>query len=159
MINVGDEAPDFELPSSLPKDDGKPGKPVKLSDFRGKKNVVLAFYPLDFSPVCSGEMACFREDFSQFQSTDTEVFGVSVDHVWAHMAFAKQQGLSFALLADFQPRGKVADSFGLFEADKGFTSRATVVVDKQGKVAYAVNHGLGTPRNDAEILAALKNLG
>jgi peroxiredoxin len=157
-ISVGSEAPDFELPSSLPGDGGRPGKPVKLSDYRGKKNVVLAFYPLDFSPVCSGEMSCFREDFSKFQGADTEVLGVSVDSVWAHAAFAKAQNLAFPLLADFHPRGAAADKFGFYEADKGITSRATVIVDKHGKVAYAKNHGLGTPRNDEEILAELKKL-
>jgi mycoredoxin-dependent peroxiredoxin len=159
MIQIGQEAPDFELPSSVAKEDGRPGKPVKLSDYRGQKNVVLAFYPLDFSPVCSGEMNCLREDFSSFRSADTEVLGVSVDSVWTHSAFARQLGLEFPLLADFHPRGRVAATFGLYEEDKGITSRATVIIDKQGKVAYASNHGLGTPRNDAEILAELKKLG
>jgi peroxiredoxin len=158
MIQVGSEAPDFEL-ASTELHDNKPGKPIKLSDYRGKKNVVLAFYPLDFSPVCSGEVVCFREDFSQFQAANTEVLGLSVDSVWTHLAFAKAQGLTFPLLADFFPRGKVAESFGLYEADKGITSRATVIVDRAGKVAYAKNHGLGTARQNEEILAVLRTLG
>jgi mycoredoxin-dependent peroxiredoxin len=158
-IATGADAPDFDLPSSLLNDDGRPGKPVKLSDYRGKQNVVLAFYPLDFSPVCSGEIACFREDLSGFRGAATEVLGISVDSVWAHQAFAKAQGIDFPLLADFQPRGKVAELFGLYEADKGITSRATVIIDKAGKVAFVKNHGLGTPRDNAEILAELKKLG
>lgn len=158
-IAIGAEAPDFELPSSLLKEGGRPGKLVKLSDYRGKQSVVLAFYPLDFSPVCSGEIACFREDFGGFRSANTEVLGVSVDSHWAHHAFAKQQGIEFPLLADFQPRGRVAQLFGLYEAEKGITARATVIIDKEGKVAFIKNHGLGTPRDNAEILSELKALG
>ncbi|MCC6644415.1 MAG: redoxin domain-containing protein [Polyangiaceae bacterium] len=157
MIAVGDAVPEFELPSSLPTSSGKPGRPLKLSDLRGKK-VVLAFYPLDFSPVCSGELSCFRDDLSQFQGVDTEVVGVSVDSAWCHAAFAEKLGLSFPLVADFQPRGGFARQLGFFEEDKGFTSRATVVVDRDGKAAYVKNHGLGTPRDNAEILAALSAL-
>lgn len=157
-IEAGAEAPDFQLPSSETNDQGKPGKPIKLSDYRGKKNVVLAFYPLDFSPTCSGEIACFRDDFSQFQSKDTQVLGISVDSHWAHAAFAKAQGIAFPLLADFQPRGAAAEKFGLYEADKGITSRATVVIEKAGKVVFVKNHGLGTARDNAEILAVLAKL-
>ena len=156
MIQAGQDAPDFELPSSLTTD-GRPGKKVKLSDYRGK-NVVLAFYPLDFSPVCSGEIACFKDDISKFEGSGAVVLGISVDSHWAHAAFAKAQGITFPLLADFQPRGAAADKYGLFEADKGITSRATVIVDKNGKVAFAKNHGLGTPRDDAEILTELAKL-
>ncbi len=158
MIRVGDEVPDFELPSSLPTASGKPGKPLKLSDYRGKKAVVLALYPLDFSPVCSGEMSCFRDDFAQFQGAETEVIGVSVDSAWCHAAFADKMGFTFPLVADFQPRGAFARQLGLFEEDKGFTSRATVIVDRAGKAAYVKNHGLGTPRDNAEILAALREV-
>ena len=92
-IQVGADAPDFELPSNE-MENGRPGKKIKLSDFRGKKNVVLAFYPLDFSPTCSTENACFREDFSEFEKAGAQVLGISVDSAWAHMAFAKQMGLT-----------------------------------------------------------------
>jgi peroxiredoxin len=156
-IQVGALAPSFTLPSSLLTDKGTPGKPVSLADYRGKK-VVLAFYPLDFSPTCSGEISCFREDFSAFQGADTVVLGISVDSAWAHQAFAKQQQIEFPLLADFHPRGAVADSFGLYEADKGITSRATVIIDREGKIAFLENHGLGTARDNAKILAELAKL-
>lgn len=159
MIAIGTDAPDFELPSSDLTNEGKPGKPVKLSDFRGKKNVVLAFYPLDFSPVCTGELGCFREDISKLSAADAQVLGISVDSVWTHQAFAKSLNITYPLLADFHPKGSVADKFGLYEADKGITSRATVIVDKAGKVAWAQNHGLGTARDDNAILEALKKLG
>jgi len=159
MIDVGTEAPDFELPSSELTPEGKPGKKIKLSDYRGKKNVVLAFYPLDFSPVCSQEHGCLREDISSLDAANAQVLGISVDSAWTHQAFAKSMGITYPLLADFHPKGAIADKFGLFEADKGFTSRATVIVDKNGKVAWTQNHGLGNARDDKAILEALKKLG
>src|SRR5580658_5656720 len=135
IIQVGAQAPDFELPSSE-LENGKPGKKIKLSDYRGKKNVVLVFYPLDFSPVCTSENECLREDYSEFDSAGAQVLGVSVDSVWTHLAFAKQMGLKYPLLADFQPRGEVAKKYGFYAEDKGTTARATVIVDRAGKVAW-----------------------
>lgn len=158
MIQVGTEAPDFELKSSEVTPDGRAGKPIKLSDFRGKKNVVLAFYPLDFSPTCSKEHGCFKEDLKALETADAQVLGISVDSHWAHHAFVKSMGLGYPLLADFHPKGAVASQYGLYEADKGLTSRATVIVDKNGKVAWTENHGLANQRDDAKILEALKNL-
>jgi SpoVK/Ycf46/Vps4 family AAA+-type ATPase len=107
MIAIGTEAPDFELSSSLTNEDGKPGKKIKLSDYRGKKAVVLAFYPLDFSPVCSGEMSCFKDDLGKLEGAGAQIIGISVDSHWAHWAFAKQQGLSFPI------RGRI-NEFALF---------------------------------------------
>lgn len=159
MIQVGTEAPDFELPSNELTPEGKPGKKIKLSDFRGKKNVVLAFYPLDFSPVCSKEHECFREDAVRLEGADAQVLGISVDSHWAHLAFAKQMGIEYPLLADFHPKGAVADKYGLYSSEKGLTHRATVIVDKAGKVAWAADHGMGNQRDDAAILEQLKKLG
>lgn len=159
MIQVGDVAPDFELPSSETGPEGKPGKKIKLSDYRGKKNVVLAFYPLDFSPVCSNEHGCFKDDIGALEAAGAEVIGVSVDSAWTHWAFKKHLGISYPLVADFHPKGAMATTYGLYEADKGFTSRATVIVDKAGKVAYVENHGLGNQRDDKKILEALAKLG
>jgi peroxiredoxin len=156
-IQVGADAPDFELPSNE-LENGRPGKKIKLSDFRGKKNVVLAFYPLDFSPTCSSESVCFREDFSAFEAAGAQVLGISVDSAWAHMAFAKQMGLTYPLLADFQPRGEVASLYGLFLADKGITARATVIVDKKGKVAWVKQEEIPQARDNKVILAELAKL-
>lgn len=156
-IQVGAQAPEFELPSNL-VDNGRPGKKVKLSDYRGK-NVVLAFYPLDFSPVCSGELACFVEDFSEIEKTGAQVLGISVDSVWSHQAFAKQLGLKYPLLADFQPRGDVASKFGLFLADKGITARATVIIDKAGKVAWVKQQEIAQARDNKVIIEELRKLG
>ena len=132
-IALDQTAPDFELPSNI-EDGGRPGKKIKLSDYRGKP-VVLAFYPLDFSPVCTTENGCFRDDFAAFSALSAQLLGISVDSVWSHSAFAKQLGLSFPLLADFHPKGAVASSYDVFLADKGITKRATVLIDSRGKVA------------------------
>src|SRR5262245_21942064 len=118
MIDIGTDAPDFELPSSELTPEGKPGKKIKLSDYRGKKNVVLAFYPLDFSPVCSKEHGCFREDNSRLEAESAQVLGISVDSAWTHQAFAKAMGIGYPLLADFHPKGSVASTYGLYEAEK-----------------------------------------
>ncbi len=157
-IQVGTIAPDFELPSSE-LDNGRPGKKIKLSDFRGKKNVVLAFYPLDFSPVCSTEHACFVEDFSELEKAGAQVLGISVDSAWAHLAFAKHLKLPYPLLADFQPRGEVAAKYDLYLADKGITARATVIVDKAGKVAWVKQQEIPEARDNKKIIEELRKLG
>jgi peroxiredoxin len=158
VIQVGTQAPDFELPSNE-LEGGKPGKKIKLSDYRGKKSVVLAFYPLDFSPTCTSENECFREDFSEFETAGSQVLGVSVDSVWTHHAFAKQMGLKYPLLADFQPRGEVAKKYGLFAEDKGTTARATVIIDKSGKVAWVKEEERSKARDNRAILDVLAGLG
>ena len=87
--------------------------------FQGKKNVVVVFYPLDWSPVCTNEHMCFVNDMKNFEKLDAQVLGISVDSVWSHKAFAEKMGIKYPLLADFQPRGAVGDKFGVYMADKG----------------------------------------
>jgi len=128
-LAVGQMAPEFAL-----KDQNQ--QEVKLSDFKGKKNVVLAFYPLDWSPVCTNEMACFANDMKQFETLDAAVLGVSVDSVWSHKAFAEKMGVKFSLLADFHPKGAMSDTYGMYLAEKGITGRAVAIIDKGGKVAW-----------------------
>jgi peroxiredoxin len=149
-IAVGQPAPDFTLKDQDQKD-------VKLSDFRGK-NVVLAFYPLDWSPVCSKEHACFKDDLANFNNVNAQVLGLSVDSVWSHKAFAEKMGLKYPLLADFQPRGAVASQFGLYLADKGITNRATVIVDKNGIVRHVQVYEILSPRNNQDLVNELKKL-
>jgi peroxiredoxin len=150
-IAVGQIAPDFSLKDQNQKD-------VKLSDFRGK-NVVLAFYPLDWSPVCSKEHACFVDDLSGFQGVNAQVLGISVDSAWSHKAFAEKLGISYPLLADFEPKGAVASKFGLYLGDKGITNRASVIVDKQGVVRYVQVYEILSQRNNQDLVAELKKLG
>jgi peroxiredoxin len=157
-IQVGAEAPDFELPSSEIGDNGKPGKKIRLSDYRGKKAIVLAFYPLDFSPVCTGENQCFQNYSERIDEVGGQVLGLSVDSSWTHAAFKRELGLSYPLLADFHPKGAVAKQYGLYLEESGITARATVIVDLNGKVAFVKVQQIPEPRANAEILAALKAL-
>lgn len=154
-IQIDQTAPDFELPSNQLVD-GRPGKKIKLSDYRGKP-VVLAFYPLDFSPTCTNENVCFRDDLSKFNELGAEVLGISVDSAWTHKAFSESQKLTFPLLADFHPKGAVAKSYDLYNEGVGIAKRATVLVDKAGKVAWVQEHD--KQRSNEDLLAALRKLG
>lgn len=148
-IEVGDEAPDFIL-----KDQDQ--KEVKLSDFRGKKNVVLAFYPLDWSPVCTNENKCFTNDLPKFQDTDTEVFGISIDSTWSHKAWADALGLKHRLLSDM--KRDAVKNYGLYLEDANIGKRATVIVDKKGKVRYKKVQEILTARDNNDILKALETV-
>lgn len=153
-IQVGVEAPDFELPSSE-EENGKPGKKIRLRDFRGKK-VILAFFPLANSPVCTNEMVCFKNDLAQFNGANAQVLGISVDSAWTQATFKKSLGLDFPLLADFHPKGAVAAKYGLYLEDKGFDARATVIVDENGKVAFVKEQAIPEARKNADLLAAIR---
>ncbi len=148
-IQAGTTAPDFTL-----KDQDQ--KEVKLGDFKGKKNVVLAFYPLDWSPVCTKENKCLTDDFPKFSSSDTEILGVSIDSVYSHKAWADSLGLKHRLLSDMG--GTVAKKYGMYLEDKFITKRATVVIDKHGVVRFVKVQEILAQRDDQEILNALKDL-
>ncbi len=150
-IAVGQTAPDFTLQDQNQKD-------IQLSDFRGK-NVVLAFYPLDWSPVCSKEHACLVDDLKSFEGVNAQVLGVSVDSVWSHKAFAEKMNIGYPLLADFEPKGAVAGRFGLYLADKGITNRATVIVDRQGTVRFVQVYEILSQRSNQDLVAQLQKLG
>ena len=150
-ISVGAAAPDFVL-----KDQSQ--KEVKLSDFKGKKNVVMVFYPLDWSPVCTNEHTCLVNDMKRFEQLDAQVLGLSVDSVWSHKAFAEKMGITYPLLADFQPRGAVAEKYGVYLADKGITGRAIAIVDRGGKIAWFKNYDIPTVPDVKEVSDALANL-
>ena len=150
-LSVGAAAPDFTL-----KDQNQ--KEVKLSDFHGKKNVVIVFYPLDWSPICTNEHACFVNDMKRFEQLDAQVLGVSVDSVWSHKAFADKMGIHYPLLADFNPRGGVANKFGVYLADKGITGSAIAVVDRAGKLAWFKNYDIPTVPDLKEVSEALSKL-
>jgi mycoredoxin-dependent peroxiredoxin len=147
-LSVGAAAPDFSLKDQNMKD-------VKLSDFQGKKNVVIVFYPLDWSPVCTNEHACFVNDLKRFEQLDAAVLGLSVDSVWSHKAFAEKMGIHYSLLADFQPRGAVADKFGVYLAEKGITGRAIAIVDRGGKIAWFKSYDIPSVPDMKEVSEAL----
>jgi peroxiredoxin len=147
-IAVGQSAPEFTL-----KDQNQ--KEIKLADFAGKRNVVLIFYPLDFSPVCTNEHVCLVNEMKQFEKLDAQVLGLSVDSVWAHKAFAEKMGISYPLLADFHPKGAVANKFGVYLADKGITGRAVAIINKAGKIAWFKNYDIPVVPDMNEVAQAL----
>jgi peroxiredoxin len=150
-VEIGDEAPDFEL-----KD--QHGTPVKLSDRRGSKNVVLVFYPLAFSGVCSGELCEMRDSFPEADRDDVEVLTVSVDSIYAHKTWADQEGYEFGLLSDFWPHGEVAKAYGVFDDERGIATRGTFIIDKTGVVRWKVVNAIPQARDLAEYSKALAEL-
>ena len=148
-IAVGSAAPDFTLPDQDKKD-------FKLADFVGKKPVALFFYPLDWSPTCTNENKCFTQDLSRFGKY-AEVASVSRDSVWSHKAWAEKLGLKHRLLADMHL--KVIKDYGLFHPGANIAQRATVLIDKKGKVAWVkVEADITKERNYDEVEAQLQKL-
>ena len=147
-LKVGDPAPDFQL-----KGTGK--TEFKLSDYRGKKNLVLAFFPAAFSPVCSQQMPRIQAEKTKFDSSDAVVVGISVDNTWALDAFAQQLGLEFPLLSDFYPHGAVAERYGVLR-DNGVAERVVIGIDKQGIVRYIDVHPILEIPDTGSCLAALR---
>ncbi len=129
MIEVGAEAPDFSL------HDQELNK-VSLADFAGRK-LVLAFYPADFSPLCSDQLSIYQEVLGEIRARDAELVGISVDGPHCHAAFRAKAGLEFPLLSDFHPKGEVARSYGTYLEQRGHADRALVVIDPDGVVAYS----------------------
>ena len=151
-LKAGDDAPDFELRSHT-------GGSVRLSDFRGRKNVVLAFHPLAFTPVCASQMCSYESDFRKFSAGDAVVLGVSIDAQPAKAAWAKTLGsISYDLLSDFHPHGEVAAQYGVFRPKEGFSERAIFVIDKQGKVAWSKVYAIPEQPENGEVLTVLERL-
>ena len=151
MVDVGEQAPDFELPD-------QDRSPVRLSSYRGSKNVVLVFYPLSFTGTCQGEMCAIRDSLEDFSTDDVQTLAVSVDSTAVHKRWAEEQGYTFPLLADFWPHGEVARTYGVLQEDGGLALRGTFIIDRQGVVAYKVVNEIPDARDlDAyrEVLARL----
>lgn len=150
-LKVGDEAPDFTLPSAG-------GETVTLSDFRGKQNVLLAFFPFAFSGTCSAQMPSYQAELDRFNSYDTQVIGLSMDARASLGAWGKQLGITFPLLSDFYPQGKVVDLYGVRHM-AGMSERALIVVDKAGKVAYIhVHRPVGEVPDTEDLFETLRKL-
>ncbi|HKA36506.1 MAG TPA: peroxiredoxin [Thermoanaerobaculia bacterium] len=139
-LKPGDTAPDFTLPSTI-------GEKTTLSDYRGKKNVLLLFYPLDFSPTCSKETKQCGELLPAGGNDDLQVLGISVDSLWAHKAFAPQNGITFPLLADFHPKGEVSRKYGAWNEERGFSARTAFIIGKDGKVKEVVTSEVPVARD------------
>jgi mycoredoxin-dependent peroxiredoxin len=150
-VEIGQEAPDFVL-----KD--QDGATRRLSDFRGDKHVVVVFYPLAFSGICTAELCQLRDDLPAFENDDVATVAVSVDSPYVLRAFADKQGYRFTLLSDFWPHGATARAYGVFNEERGFANRGTFIVDKQGVVRYLTVHQPAEPRDPEEYRKALAGL-
>jgi peroxiredoxin len=150
-VEIGEQAPDFEL-----KD--QHGTPVQLSSFRGSKNVVLVFYPLAFSGVCTGELCAIRDEFPEVARDDVELLTASVDSTFTHRAWADAEKFEFGLLSDFWPHGGVAKSYGVFDEERGLATRGTFIIDKSGIVRWKVVNPIPQARDIAEYQKALADL-
>ena len=150
-LQAGAEAPDFELPST-------PDQRVRLSEFRGQP-VILAFYPEDWSPVCSDQLGLYQAVLPEFQKFNAELMGISVDSAWSHLAFAKDRNLHFPLLSDFEPKGEVARTYQVYRAKEGTTERALFVIDADGIIRWSYVSPVGVNPGADGILRALEGLG
>jgi mycoredoxin-dependent peroxiredoxin len=139
-IEVGAQAPDFAL-----KDQNN--QVVRLSDYRGKKNVLLVFYPVAFTGTCQGELCQLRDNIGDFQSDDVQVLTVSVDSPFVHKVWAEREGYDFPLLADFWPHGGVAQAYGVFNDVAGIANRGTFLIDREGVVRFAEMNSPGQARD------------
>lgn len=150
-IEVGQSAPDFELTDQH-------GQTVRLSDYKGTKNVVLVFYPLAFSGVCSNEMCELRDDVSDFQNDQVQLLSVSVDSTFAHRVWADQEGFDYPLLSDFWPHGAIAQAYGVFDDTKGVAVRGTFLIDTDGIVRWKIVNALSDARSLDDYRKALAEL-
>ena len=149
ILASGVIAPDFTLHAT-------PDQTVSLSEFKGRP-VILAFYPADWSPVCGDQMALYNELLPDFRKHHAEIIGISVDGVWCHAAFAKDRNLHFPLLADFEPKGAVAQMYGAYRPE-GVSERALFVIDKDGIVRWSYRSPVAVNPGADGILEALESL-
>ncbi len=149
-LSPGSVAPDFRLNST-------PDQQLNLSDLRGRP-VILAFYPNDFSPVCGDQMSLYNEVLPEFRRHHAELVGISVDSAWCHSAFREARRLHFTLLSDFEPKGAVARSYGVYHDASGTSERALFVIDADGKIAWSYVSPIGVNPGADGILEALDML-
>jgi peroxiredoxin len=147
-LPAGANAPDFELRAT-------PEKWMSLADVRGRP-LIIAFYPADWSPVCGDQMALYNQVRPVFQSHGAEIVGISVDGVWSHLAFATDRNLHFPLLSDFEPKGEVARSYGVYDYETGESKRALFVLDGDGVIRWSYVSPTDVNPGADGILAALE---
>ena len=147
-LPLGSKAPDFTLPST-------PDQKVSLSEFKGR-NVILVFYPADWSPVCGDQLALYNELRDQFEEFNASLVAISVDGIWCHLAFGKDRGFHFTLLSDFEPKGEIARQYGVYRHQDGITERALYVIDGAGIIRYSYVSPVGVNPGAAGILKALR---
>ncbi len=150
-VQIGQQAPDFRLQDQH-------GQDVTLSSFRGRKAVLLVFYPFAFSGICSRELAALQDEKAAIDNDDGALLAVSCDSMYALRIFSERDGLSYPLLSDFWPHGDVARSYGIFEQDRGCALRGTFLIDTAGDVRWKIENGLPAVRDVGEYRAALAEL-
>ena len=150
MIAAGVQAPDFALPNQS-------RETIRLSDFRGRKHVVLAFHPLAFTPICSTQVQSYEREHPTLDGLDAEVLVISTDNGPSKRAWAEELGTSVQMLSDFFPQGEVSRAYGVM-GDHGLSERAVVVVDKQGVVRWAKHYGMEVQPPVGEVIEALRGL-
>lgn len=151
-VDVGDEAPDFELPDQR-------RTPVRLSSYRGNKHVLLVFYPLSFTDVCAGELCAIRDEPAVLRSDEVETIAVSVDSTAVHARWARDEGFEFPILADFWPHGEVARTYGVLDETSGLALRGTFLIDREGIVRYRDLNPVPEARDQQRWRAAIAALG
>jgi peroxiredoxin len=150
ILKAGVKAPGFTLKST-------PDQDVSLKDFLGSP-VVLAFYPADWSPVCSDQMGLYAQVMPMFKKYNAEVLGISVDGIWSHLAFSRDRKLNFPLLSDFEPKGAISKLYGAYEAKNGESARALFVIDGKGVIRWSYLSPDGVNPGADGILSALEKL-
>jgi len=150
LLKEGTKAPDFSLPST-------PDQRVSLSEFRGK-NVVLVFYPADWSPVCGDQLALYNEILPMIKKHNAELIGISVDGIWCHLAYEHDRKYHIPLLSDFEPKGAVAKLYGAFRESEGTSERALFVIDREGIIRWSYLSPVGVNPGADGILEALEAL-
>jgi peroxiredoxin len=151
LIDAGAQAPDFTL-----KDQNN--QEIRLADFRGRKHVLLVFYPFAFTGICQGELQEIRDNLPDYQNDSVQVLTVSVDSAYSHKIWAERENFTFPLLADFWPHGAVAQAYGVFNEVTGAANRGTFVIDVDGMVRFAEMTTIGQRRVQQSwrtVLAAL----
>jgi peroxiredoxin len=144
------KAPDFELFTT-------PDQKVRLSELTGK-NVILAFYPADWSPVCGDQMSLYNETIRYFRKYNAELLGISVDSKWCHLAFSQSRKLHFPLLSDFHPKGEVSRAYGVYDEKEGESQRALFVLDPNQSIYWSYLSPVGINPGADGILEALEGL-
>jgi len=150
ILSPGSKAPNFSLNTT-------PDQKVSLSDFRGRP-VIVAFYPADWSPVCTDQLSLYNQILSEFQKFNAEILAISVDGVWSHLAFSKDRNLHLPLLSDFEPKGSVSASYGAFNHKTGECERALFVIDHNGIVRWSYLSPDGVNPGADGILNALEKM-
>jgi peroxiredoxin (alkyl hydroperoxide reductase subunit C) len=150
-LAVGERAPDFTL-----RDQNN--EQVSLSSFQGHKAVLIVFYPLAFTGICTGELCRVRDELAEFQNDNMQVLAISVDSPYSHKVFAQREGYEFPLLSDFWPHGAVAQQYGVFNQTTGFANRGTFLVDRDGIIRFAEMNEPGVGRDASVWLDAIKSL-